>query len=74
MSPKMRLPSGRAVLNLITVETEEGLSRTQTMLANEDLKPGKSLTCSILDAQRDEPLQLNLPEGNGAPGITLASG
>ncbi|OBT89585.1 hypothetical protein VE02_01737 [Pseudogymnoascus sp. 03VT05] len=39
MAPKMRLPSGRAILNLISVETEEGLSRTQTMLANEDLKP-----------------------------------
>ncbi|KAL5350183.1 uracil permease [Pseudogymnoascus australis] len=39
MAPKMRLPSGRAVLNLLSVETEEGLSRTQTMLANEDLKP-----------------------------------
>ncbi|OBT55463.1 hypothetical protein VE04_05478 [Pseudogymnoascus sp. 24MN13] len=39
MAPKMRLPSGRAILNLISVETEEGLSRAQTMLANEDLKP-----------------------------------
>jgi Fe-S cluster biosynthesis and repair protein YggX len=45
----MRLPSGRAILNLISVETEEGLSRAQTMLANEDLKPGKSLERSIID-------------------------
>lgn len=74
MAPKMRLPSGRAVLNLLSVETEEGLSRTQTMLANEDLKPGKSLVCSLLEVQHDEPLQLNLPEGNGAPGILSASG
>lgn len=74
MVPKMRLPSGRAVLNLISVETEEGLSRAQTMLANEDLKPGMSLAYSILDAQGDESFQLNLREGNGAPGILLGFG
>ncbi len=55
MAPKMQLPSGRAVLNLITVDREEGLSRTQTMLANEDLKPGKRLECSILDRNITNP-------------------
>lgn len=42
----MRVPSGRGILKALSVNTEEGLSNRQLMLANEDLKPGKNLQYS----------------------------
>ena len=70
---KIRRSKVSQVVDKLAVESEPGLTNTQLMLTNHDLKPGRVNFLRYWLLHSDLP-QLNLSDDNGAPGISLVSG